>query len=115
MANDADIDLHISEHGGIPVLSVRGEIDVASSPPFQASLSGLLQAESGTVIVDLSEVSFIDSTGLGALIEAEKRCGVAGKNLRLVVTAPHIRRLLELTGLDEILSLVASATDSGQR
>jgi anti-sigma B factor antagonist len=115
VTHDAAIELRVSDPGGIPVLSVKGEIDVASSPRFSASLWDLLGAESDTLIVDLSEVSFIDSTGLGALIEAEKHSGAAGKNLRLVVTAPHIRRLLELTGLDEILSLVASAADSDPR
>ena len=111
MAEEAHIEVGLSSHGGIPVLSVRGEIDVASAPRFQASVTDLLAWSSDTLIVDMSEVTFIDSIGLGVLIDAEKRSRAANKSLRLVVTQPPVRRLLELTGLDEVLSVVASATD----
>ena len=56
------------------------------------------------VIVDLTDVSFIDSTGLGVLVGAVRDVRADGGDLRLVVTEPQIIKLLELTGLDEVFS-----------
>ena len=111
MTDEAQIEVERSDHGGIPVLRVRGEIDVASAPQFRAPVLDLMSQPSDTLIVDMSDVTFIDSTGLGVLLDAEKRSRAAGKSLRLVVTQPHVRRLLELTGLDEVLNVVASASE----
>ena len=63
-------------------------------------------------MVDLSEVSFIDSSGLGALVGAEKEMRAAGHELRLVVTQPQITRLLTLTGLDQVFTIVSSTDAS---
>ena len=110
--SEPDFEVRVSEQPGIPVLAVRGEIDVASAPEFHASLSDLIGKGSEVVMVDLSEVSFIDSSGLGALVGAEKEMRGAGHELRLVVTQPQITRLLELTGLDEVFTVVSSTDAS---
>jgi anti-sigma B factor antagonist len=112
MTSEAEFEVTVSEKPGIPVLAVRGEIDVASAPEFHASLSDLIGQGPEVIMVDLSEVSFIDSTGLGVLVGAEKEMRQAGQDLRLVVTQPQITRLLELTGLDEVFTVVASTDDS---
>jgi anti-sigma B factor antagonist len=62
--------------------------------------------------VDLSQVSFIDSTGLGVLVGAEKQMRDAGQALRLVVTQPQILRLLELTGLDQVFTVLSNGNDA---
>jgi anti-sigma B factor antagonist len=110
--SDPEFEVTVSKKPGIPVLAVRGEIDVASAPELHASLSDLIRQGSEIVMVDLSEVSFIDSSGLGALVGAEKEMRGAGHELRLVVTQPQIMRLLELTGLDQVFTVVASTDAS---
>jgi anti-sigma B factor antagonist len=59
-------------------------------------------------------VSFIDSTGLGVLIGAEKQMRSDGRRLRLVVTQPQITKLLALTGLDEVFTVMSNINDAGQ-
>jgi anti-sigma B factor antagonist len=112
MTSDAEFEVTVSEQPGIPVLAVRGEIDVASAPEFHASLSDLIGQGHEVVMVDLSEVSFIDSTGLGVLVGAEKEMRQSSRDLRLVVTQPQITRLLELTGLDEVFTVLSSTSDA---
>ena len=112
--SEPEFEVTVSENPGVPVLAVRGEIDVASAPEFHASLSDLIGQGSEIVMVDLSEVSFIDSSGLGALVGAEKEMRGAGHELRLVVTQPQIMRLLELTGLDQVFT-VRDATTGYER
>jgi len=108
----AQFEVAVPEQPGVAVLKVRGEIDVASAPDFRASLSDVIGGGPQLVIVDMSEVSFMDSTGLGVLISAEKQIRHAGMDLRLVVTHPQIRKLLELTGLDDVFTVVSSAHDA---
>jgi anti-sigma B factor antagonist len=112
MTNEAEFAVTVSKNPGVPVLEVRGEIDVASAPEFHAALADLMGQSGEAVMVDLRQVSFIDSTGLGVLVGAEKEMRDAGRDLRLVVIQPQITRLLELTGLDEVFTVLSSTSDS---
>jgi anti-sigma B factor antagonist len=112
MTIDVPFDVKVSHRPGTPVLEVWGEIDVASAPQFHASISELIESVPEIVVVDLSGVSFIDSTGLGVLVSAETQVRDAGKSLRLVVTQPQIMKLLELTGLDEVFTVLSSTNDA---
>jgi anti-sigma B factor antagonist len=112
MTTDADFEATTDEEQVVPVLRVRGEIDVASAPEFHASLSDLVGQGSEIVLVDMSEVSFIDSTGLGVLVGTEKEMRQDGRQLQLKVNQPQILRLLELTGLDEIFTVVSGTDDA---
>jgi anti-sigma B factor antagonist len=112
MTSDAQFEMTGTQHTGVPVLQVRGEIDVATAPEFHASLTELIGQGRAVVIVDMTEVSFIDSTGLGVLVSAEKASRAAGHELRLVVTQPHVTKLLALTGLDEVFTVVSTTQDA---
>jgi anti-sigma B factor antagonist len=112
MTSDAQFEMTRTDHPGVSVLQARGEIDVATAPEFHASLAELIAEGRAILIVDMSEVSFIDSTGLGVLVSAEKESRAAGHELRLVVTQPHITKLLALTGLDEVFTIVSSTQDA---
>jgi anti-sigma B factor antagonist len=111
MVHDAQFDITESEKQ-MPILRVRGEIDVASAPAFHASLSDLLDRDADACVVDLSDVSFIDSIGLGALVGAETRARGSAKSLRLVVSQPQIIKLLELTGLDKVFTVVPTTREA---
>jgi anti-sigma B factor antagonist len=110
MTSEAKFEKRDSGQPGVSLLHAEGEIDVASAPEFHAGLSDLVGQ--GTVIVDLSDVSFIDSTGLGVLVGIEKQMRENGHDLRLVVTQPQITRLLELTGLDEVFTVLTNTKDA---
>ena len=82
---------------------VRGEIDAATAPALTADLGRALATGSGPVEVDLSAVTFIDSSGLRALIIARHEAEAVGNTLRIVATSDVVSRLLEVTGLTETL------------
>lgn len=90
---------HRSE-GGVPVLEVQGEVDVSSAPQLQRELSMLQEAGAQSVIVDLSAVGFLDSTGLGALVAARAVASDAGGTVAIVCTQDRILKLFTITGLD---------------
>ena len=91
--------------GGYPVVAVRGEVDVYSAPALKESLTELLRSGVRTVVVDLTEVAFLDSTGLGALVEARAAATEAGGSLPLVCSQERILKLFTITGLDGVFAI----------
>jgi anti-sigma B factor antagonist len=87
----------------VSVVCVGSEIDVATAPDLATALDGL-PANGEDVIVDLSDVTFMDSTGLGVLVTAWNRCrGLEPvSKVALVVATPEVERLLDVAGLADV-------------
>jgi anti-sigma B factor antagonist len=110
--------LTVVEHriGEVPVVAASGELDLATSPGLRELLEAHLDAGRSTIVVDLRAVTFLDSTALGVLVGALKRCRELNGDLRLVVTEQRTLKLFTITGLNEMFSIHASvevATRSG--
>jgi anti-sigma B factor antagonist len=91
-----------------PLLSVRGEIDIMTAPTLLEHLKACIGPEQWHGTVDLREVGFLDSTGLGVLVTTQKRCQDNGGGLRLVINSERILRVFEITGLTEHFEIVES-------
>ena len=87
---------------GTTVLQLYGEFDLASAPTFEAELTRA-QSEVGPLVIDLSGLDFIDSTGISQLLAAHTRAEGEGRELAFLNGSPPVDRVLRLTGLDEIL------------
>lgn len=105
---------HIADEeiGGVPVVSAAGEIDVATAPPLRDRLQALTTSGRSTVVVDLLRVTFLDSTALGVLVGALKRCRESGGDLPLVITEPRILKVFEITGLTGVFSIHNSVDEA---
>lgn len=90
---------------GTSVVTVSGEVDVATAPAVRDCLDQVISRDRGPVVVDLVGVTFIDSTGLGVLIGAHRRCGELGRVLHVVVVEQRIRKVFEITGLTELFPI----------
>jgi anti-anti-sigma factor len=90
------------------VVSVRGEIHLATAPEFSERLNAVIADGHTSVVVDLTEVGFIDSTGLSVLLNALRRITRAGGTLSLVCTNPTVMRLFEVTKMDTTFTIVDS-------
>ena len=97
---------------GVPVVSASGEIDVATAPPLRDRLRSLTTSGRSTVVVDLLGVTFLDSTALGVLVGALKRCRESGGDLPLVIAEPRILKVFEITGLTGVFSIHATLADA---
>jgi anti-sigma B factor antagonist len=89
--------------GDWAIVSVSGEIDIASAPSLHEAV-GTVSGSGAHVILDLSGVSFMDSTGLSVLIRAFRGLRDDGGELRIVVAGTRIPRLLEVTRLDRVFT-----------
>lgn len=106
------LDIHEVSDQGVPVLAMRGEIDLSSAPRLREALLRLQTGEPSVVVLDLSEVTFLDSTGLGILIGALKRIQTAGGELRLVINRPNLLKVFEITGLTSLFTLCQSRAEA---
>lgn len=109
MSHDAlSVDIK-SEHGGDAIVyRLRGSLDIATAPSLRAALLEAANEGKHDIIVDLSQLEFLDSTGLGALIGAHRRALENGGRVRLIVNEGPIQRLLTITGLMRIFSVYAT-------
>jgi anti-sigma B factor antagonist len=110
-----DQEFHIEERlgGDVPVIAVSGEIDVATAPQLRESLQGVIAEGRTTIVLDLLGVTFLDSTALGVLVGALKRCRESGGDLHVVVADPRILKIFEITGLTNVFTIVDSVAAAG--
>jgi anti-sigma B factor antagonist len=88
------------------VVKADGEIDVYTAPQFRQVLADALGHEPRALTVDMADVSFMDSTGINALAVAFKQCETTGVELSILAPSPSVTRVLELTGLREVLHVI---------
>lgn len=92
------------------VVDVRGEVELHSAPQLREELHRVCTGDA-CVVVDLSGVSFIDSTGLGVLIGGLKRARENG-SLSLVCPQSRVRRVFEITGLTQVFTFFDAVEDA---
>jgi anti-sigma B factor antagonist len=107
-----ELGLVVREQDGWAVLSVSGEIDMATAPGLRERLHGLLAEETQKLVVDLDDVGFLDSTALGVLVGALKRARSEGGDVRIVCTQPRVRKVFEITRLDSAFDLFDSVDEA---
>ena len=93
---------------GTPVVSVMGEVDLATVPALAQTLGGVADDRTGDVIVDLTGCRFLDSRGLGALITIRARLERSDRRLALVLANQSVLRIFEITQLDELFEIYPS-------
>jgi anti-anti-sigma factor len=91
------------ERGDMVVVSVAGELDMASAPQLQDQIMELLDQGRSRLVFDLADASFCDSTGLSVFVRAKNACDEAGGEVRLAAPQRGVRRILEVSGLVEVL------------
>lgn len=88
--------------GGHAVLRVTGEVDVYTAPTLRKGVLDLVAKGSVHIIVDMTGVAFLDSTGLGVLVGGLKGVRAHDGSLTLVVSAERLLRVFRITGLDQV-------------
>ena len=113
MAQDLlSLDVQTTPDGSAQVFVLRGTMDIATSPTVRAALLEAAERGHHDIIVDLTHLEFLDSTGLGALIGAHKRAKEHGGRIRLVAQDGQILRLLRITGLLGVFSVYSTLDDA---
>ena len=102
---NGDLELVVSSLDRQHEVRLLGELDMSTAPQLRDELARLASTGAGVVTLDLSDLAFIDSTGLSVLITSLKRLRSQGGDLALRSPTPGTRKVLEITGLTEVFSI----------
>jgi len=97
---------------GIGLVELSGEVDISTAPRFKEELEALIAEGHTDVVVDLSDVAFIDSTALGVLVGAVRRLHPHGGRMVVVAHTHAVTRPLTLTGLDRVFTVTATREEA---
>ncbi|MFD0206636.1 MULTISPECIES: STAS domain-containing protein [Saccharothrix] len=98
---------------GVVVVAVAGELDMATVPVVEEYVRPRVGDASRALVLDLSGVTFLGSTGINLLIALRAECAAAGAELRLVATTKAVLQPLELTDLTGHFTIVAAVCEAG--
>jgi anti-anti-sigma factor len=101
-----ELSVTVAHEGGAVVLIVSGELDLASGPVLEVALDSIASG-APEVVVDLDGLTFFGSTGVNVLVDALHRLSARGTRLGVRVDRPLTRRVLELCGLSDLLTVSA--------
>ena len=88
-----------------PSLAIRGEVDLAAAADLEPALEEAIRESTGAFVVDLTDVSFIDSSGLGMMLRVRALLGREDRALAVVCPHGPVRRVFELSGVSEVFAL----------
>jgi anti-anti-sigma factor len=96
-------DIHLDDLGGVPVASVRGEVDMSNAQEFGATLQNAVEHVSAGLVIDFSTTEYLDSAGLHFVFELGKRLRDRGQRLHLVVPAASpLASVLEIVNIESL-------------
>ncbi len=110
--DELSIDLKTENGGESLVFKLGGSLDLATAPTVRAALGDANENGCKDLIVDLTQLEFLDSTGLGVLIGAHRRAAERAGSFRLIVVEGPISRLLNITGLIGVFAVYHSIEDA---
>jgi anti-sigma B factor antagonist len=90
------------QEGNVVVLSLKGEMDVASAPTAMEIFQGIVEGGKPQLLVDLSGISFMDSTGLGVFVKVFKQLQKAGGSVKFACPQPLVSKVFTITGMNKL-------------
>ncbi len=98
-------DIEVSQNGVGAIVTLRGELDLATAPRLREEFIALADRGVCAVTVDMADLDFIDSTGLNVLVAAVKRLRELGGDMALRSPSPRTLKVFEITGLTQVFAI----------
>jgi anti-sigma B factor antagonist len=102
----SDFELATQSIGTATVIAVSGELDVATVPQLRTALTEAAEKGASRLVVDLSDVTFVDSVSVGAILHAQKRLGLEGRMAVVLAPNSYARVIFDVVGADAVLDVV---------
>ena len=106
-----DLSLETREVDGRSVIAVGGEIDVYTAPKLRDKITELVNAGHHQLVVDMEQVDFLDSTGLGVLVGGLKKVRAENGSLEIVCAQDRLLKIFRITGLAKVFTIRPSLDD----
>ncbi|MER8160435.1 STAS domain-containing protein [Streptomyces sp. NPDC094472] len=102
----------VADCEGWAVLVLAGEVDLALAPALREGVDAVAGEGQSWIVLDLEQVTFMDSAGLGVVVYGMRRAEAHGGRLRLAGPGAQVRRLLQLTGADAVIGVFADVVEA---
>ncbi len=109
------INVRSLDEGDARICEAGGELDAYTAPDLRDALDGELGDGNAVLVVDLKDLTYLDSTGLGILVGTAKRCRQAGGDLAVACTRPNLLKIFQISGTHEILNVAPSVEAAVER
>jgi anti-sigma B factor antagonist len=100
------------QHATASLVDVEGEVDVLTSPRLKTALAGIVDSGATTLVLNLDQVRYMDSTGLGVIVSALKTIREKDGVIVLTGLSPHLMKIFEITGLRKIFDVYPTEGDA---
>ncbi len=107
------LDIRSEDRDGLVHVALRGELDLSSTAKLQEELDRVEGGDPKTIVIDLSKLVFLDSTGLRCVVTADERGRAAGRRVVVVRGPDPVQRVFSITGLEDRLDMVDDASSLG--
>lgn len=101
----SELSVSSRDEGQYAVVDVAGDLDLISAPALRKKLTSLFAEGHRLIVIDLSQVPFLDSTGIGVLVGAQWNVRRNDGNVRIVCSDPRVLRVFTITGLEQVFSI----------
>jgi anti-sigma B factor antagonist len=108
------MEVSIRDDDHIKIIAVKGEVDLYSSPIFREKLLEVTTANHKAIVVDLEQVTYMDSSGIATLVEALQQVGKYGGKLRVANLRDAVRDVFELSRLDKVFDISPTLEEAKQ-
>jgi anti-sigma B factor antagonist len=105
MAVDPGFGVEVTAAAGATIVRVTGDVDLATSPRLKEALDEAIATGADTVRLEMGQVTFLDSSGISVLVDAQQRLQEGSAKLVLHGVGDHIKRVLEISGLGSFFEL----------
>lgn len=99
------MDIEVSQTGGVTLVVPKGDLDMGTADQMKRMLTDLIEKGQAKLVMDLTGVAYVDSSGLGALVAAMKQARAAGGNLKLCGLQEDVRSIFEMTRLIKVMAV----------
>ena len=106
------MDIQVRNHGDASIIEVLGEVDLYSSPRVREAILGAMAARTPTVVVDLSGVAYMDSSGVATLVEGLQSSRGYGGAFRLAGLGDTVRQVFKFARLEKVFEIYADAQEA---
>jgi anti-sigma B factor antagonist len=100
---------------GAALVNVQGRLDAAAAPTFKQKITDAISQGNVRLALHIAHLSFMDSTGLGALLSALKAARKANGDISIIAPSPQVQKLLKLTAMDRVFRIFTSPEEALQK
>jgi anti-sigma B factor antagonist len=99
------MDIEVTQTGGVTLVVPKGDLDMGTADQMKRTLTELIEKGQSKLVMDLTGVAYVDSSGLGALVAAMKQARAVGGNLKLCGLQEDVRSIFEMTRLIKVMAV----------